>query len=59
MFDGEISRWLGAVSVFNYFDVTAIVQSGVIWSHIIGLLVLAVLLLIASVWRFQRRDVGV
>ena len=55
---GNVSSLLGAVSVFTYFDVTAIVQTGVIWSHVGGLLIVAALLLSASVWLFQRRDVG-
>jgi ABC-type transport system involved in multi-copper enzyme maturation permease subunit len=56
---GSLSSLLGSVSVFTYFDVTAIVQNGLIWPHFFGLLIFAVLLLIASVWLFQRRDVGV
>jgi ABC-2 type transport system permease protein len=56
---GSISSLLGAVSVFSYFDVTAIVQNGLIWSHFLGLLIFAALLVIASIWLFQRRDVGV
>ncbi len=55
----SISNVLAAVSVFSYFDVTAIVQTGLIWPHFFGLLIVAALLLIASLWLFQRRDVGV
>ncbi|MFN8419323.1 MAG: ABC transporter permease subunit [Anaerolineae bacterium] len=51
--------FLRKVSFFSYYDSTALLQTGTQWSSVIGLLVVAVIAVIGSVWAWQRRDVGV
>ena len=58
MVEGGLSAVLNAVSFFSYFDANSIAQQGANWTHVTGLLVVTALLLAASVWSFQRRDVG-
>jgi ABC-2 type transport system permease protein len=55
---GGMAGLIESVSVYNYFDVTQIIQTGVRWGHVFGLSALAALLLLASLWLFQRREVG-
>jgi ABC-2 type transport system permease protein len=55
---GGVAGVIESVSVYNYFDVTQIIETGVSWGNIAGLSVLAALLLVGAMWLFQRRDVG-
>lgn len=48
-----------ALSFFSYYNVEAILESGVVAAHIIGLSVLAILLLGGSLFSFGRRDIAV
>jgi ABC-2 type transport system permease protein len=50
---------LRSISFFRYYDSSGVMQNGLVPAHVIGLLVVSALMLIASVWFFQRRDVGV
>ncbi|MBZ0303396.1 MAG: ABC transporter permease [Anaerolineae bacterium] len=59
MVTGGVSALFRAISFFSYFDVNGIVQSGLNWGHVWGLLLVSLLLMGAAVWSFQRRDVGV
>ena len=56
--DTGLSGALETFSIYNYFNVNSIVQTGVIWGDIAGLIIAALILLGASLWLFQRRDVG-
>jgi len=58
MVQGGIATVFNTLSFFSYFDVNAIAQHGASLSHIVVLLVAAVLMLGGSLWSFQRRDVG-
>ncbi|MBZ0294084.1 MAG: ABC transporter permease subunit [Anaerolineae bacterium] len=56
--NNNIAQVVGSISVYHYFDVNSIVTQGVSWSNIGLLGALALILLGASLWFFQRRDVG-
>ena len=56
--NNTIAQLVGSISVYHYFDVNSIVQQGIRWANMAGLSVLTLILLAASLWFFQRRDVG-
>jgi ABC-2 type transport system permease protein len=48
-----------AVSFYSYYDPVTVMQNGLPWANVIGLLVVAVLLVFGAVWAFQRRDINI
>jgi ABC-2 type transport system permease protein len=56
---GTIAENLRALSFFKYFDGAGVMQNGLEWANVMLPLVVAVVLLVGSLWAFQRRDVGV
>ncbi len=56
--NNDIAQLVGSISVYHYFDVNSIVTQGIGWANVAGLSALALILLAASLWFFQRRDVG-
>lgn len=46
------------VSLFNYYKSESVMLDGTNWGHVAVLLVATVVLLAASLWAFERRDVG-
>jgi ABC-2 type transport system permease protein len=59
MATGSWAESLRGISFFSYFDVPGVVRHGLIWGDIAVLLGAAALMFGLSLWRFQRRDVGV
>ncbi len=55
---GSILENIRVVSFFKYFDSTGVMQNGLSATNVIGLLVVAAVLLAASLWAFERRDIG-
>lgn len=49
---------LRRVSFYSYYDGVTVLQHGLQWGNVLGLLGLAVLMVIGTVFLFQRRDVG-
>lgn len=50
---------LRALSFYSYYNGSEVLVKGLVWGSAIGLLVVAVLLIVAATAAFQRRDVGV
>ncbi len=50
---------LRTLSFFRYYDSSGVMQNGLVLANVFGLLGVVVLLLVGTVWLFQRRDVGV
>jgi ABC-2 type transport system permease protein len=48
-----------ALSFFTYYNVQSLLEHGVVVSHVVVLLVVSVILLVASLYAFERRDIAV
>jgi len=59
MAEDTIAEPIGQISFFTYYNAGNILVDGFIWSHIIGLTGLSLALLIFSLYRYERRDVGI
>lgn len=58
MAEGSIAENIQLISFFTYNDAPGVVQSGLVWINMIGLTIVAVIMVAASLWFFERRDVG-
>lgn len=56
---GSAAENLRLVSFFSYYNPSGVMQFGLSWLTVAGLLALSALLVGGAVWAFQRRDVGV
>jgi ABC-2 type transport system permease protein len=56
--EGSFGSLLGKLSVWTYFDVQKVIQNGLNPVNISGLLLLSVVLIVASTYLFERRDVA-
>ena len=59
MVEGGSAALLRKISVFSYYDPGNVIQNGLIWGNVVGLLIVSGVLLVGALWFFQRRDVGV
>ncbi len=50
---------LRVVSFFNYYDGSNIMNTGLVWGNVGLLLLVTVICVAASLWFFERRDIGV
>ena len=57
--EGTVAEPIGAVSFFTYYNAGDILSQGFIWPHIAGFVVLTVVLLLASLYRYEQRDIAV
>jgi len=57
--EGTVAEPLGVISFLTYYNAGDILAQGFIWPHIAGYVGLSVLLLLASLYRYERRDIGV
>jgi len=57
--DGTVAESVGAISFLTYYNAGEILSQGFIWPHIAGFLGLSVLMLLAALYRYERRDIGV
>ncbi len=58
MGEGSILENIRVISFFAYFDSTGVMQYGLSPVNMTGLLGLALILTVSSLWVFERRDVG-
>ncbi|MBN1966016.1 MAG: ABC transporter permease subunit [Anaerolineae bacterium] len=56
---GSIAEHVQWVSFFTYNDSTGVVETGLVWTNILILTVVALGMLGGALWAFDRRDVGV
>lgn len=59
MAEDTIAEPIGRLSFFTYYNAASIMTDGFVWAHIIGLLGLSAALLVFSLYRYERRDIGV
>ena len=57
--EGTAAESLGTVSFLTYYNAGDILSQGFIWPHIAGFVLLSVVLLAASLYRFEHRDIAV
>ena len=57
--EGTVAESVGSVSFLTYYNAGDILSQGFIWPHIAGYLLLAGVLLVASLYRYERRDIAV
>ncbi|MCY3867832.1 MAG: ABC transporter permease subunit [Chloroflexi bacterium] len=57
--EGTVAEPIGAVSFLTYYNTGDILAQGFIWPHIAGFVILSGVLLMASLYRYERRDIGV
>ena len=57
--EGTVAEPIGSVSFFTYYNAGDILTQGFIWPHIAGFVVLTAALLLASLHRYERRDIAV
>lgn len=57
--EGTVAEPLGTVSFFTYYNAGNILREGFIWPHIAGYVALSLVMLAVSLYRYERRDVGV
>lgn len=57
--EGTVAEPIGAISFLTYYNAGDILAQGFIWPHIAGYVALSVLLLLAALYRYERRDIGV
>ena len=57
--EGTVAESIGVVSFLTYYNAGDIMAQGFIWPHIAGFVVLSGLLLLASLYRYEQRDIGV
>ena len=56
--DNTFGYFLGRLSVWTYFDGQAVIREGLNPVNVGGLLALVAVLLVVSVWAFERRDIA-
>lgn len=59
MVQGGLATVMHAISIFGYYDPGSVVDHGLIWTNVIGMVLVAALLVGGALWAFQHRDVGV
>ena len=57
--EGTVAEAIGAISFLTYYNTGDILTQGFIWPHIAGFVGLSVVMLVASVWRYEQREIGV
>lgn len=55
----SIAGTINRLSIFFYYDNNSVMQQGLVIANVMGLLAVAALFIVASIWAFQRRDVGI
>lgn len=57
--EGTVAESIGVVSFLTYYNAGDILSQGFIWPHIAGFVIVSGALLIASLYGYERRDIGV
>ena len=56
--EGTVAESIGVVSFLTYYNAGDILSQGFIWPHIAGFVIVSGALLVASLYRYERRDIG-
>ena len=54
----SIAAVVARVSYFSYYNAPDIMRNGILWSNVLLQIGTAVVLIVASLWAYQRRDIG-
>ncbi len=57
--EGTVAESIGVVSFLTYYNAGDILSQGFIWPHIAGFVLVSAVLVAASLYRYERRDIGV
>ncbi|MCY4464580.1 MAG: ABC transporter permease subunit [Chloroflexi bacterium] len=57
--EGTVAESVGAISFLTYYNAGEILSQGFIWPHIAGFLGLSLVMLLASLYRYEQREIGV
>ena len=57
--DGTVAESVGAISFLTYYNTGEILSQGFIWPHIAGFVGLSVVMLLAALYRYERREIAV
>lgn len=50
---------LSRLSIFRYYPSSGVVEAGIVWGTFIPVMALALVMIALTVWRFERRDIGI
>jgi ABC-2 type transport system permease protein len=59
MLESGVAATLRKISFFSYYDPGGVVEHGLVWTNVAGMILISVVLVTGALWAFQRRDVGV
>ena len=57
--EGTVAESVGAISFLTYYNTGEILSQGFIWPHIAGFVGLSVVMLLAALYRYERREIAV
>ncbi len=57
--EGTVAETIGIVSFLTYYNTGDLLNQGFNWTHIAGFTLLSAVLLLASMYRYQQRDIGI
>lgn len=57
--EGTVAESIGAISFFTYYNAANILSSGFVGTHIVGFVGISLILLVATLYRFEGRDIGI
>ena len=57
--DSDLANNLRQLSVFSHYNGTTVLNTGLVWSDVLGLLAVSALFVIGAVFLFNRRDIAV
>ena len=57
--EGTVAESMGAVSFLTYYNAGEILSQGFIWPHIAGFVGFSAVMLLASLYRYERREIAV
>ena len=57
--EGTVAEPIGSISFLTYYNAGDILTNGFIWPHIAGFVVVSAVLVLASLYQYERRDIAV
>ncbi len=57
--EGTVAEPIGAISFLTYYNAGDIMAQGFIWPHIGGYIALSVVMFLAAIYRYERREIAV
>lgn len=57
--EGTVAEPIGSISFLTYYNTGDILTQGFIWPHIAGFVVVSAVLLLGSLYQYERRDIAV